>query len=173
MIQKITSANTSINCTKLPAIYNKIDFSNFIPGFYLLDYGCGKYNNAKDYIYSSEIKGNWFGYDPFNRSEEENKRSYYRHYECIVCSNVLNVISDINILFETIKKIIDRADNDTKIFITIYEGDKTGVGKITKKDCYQRNEIISKYLEYCNIVSSKKNFVIKKGVITNCPEYIK
>ena len=85
----------------------------------------------------------------------------------------MNVISDINIVFETIKKIIDRADNDTKIFITIYEGDKTGVGKITKKDCYQRNESIQKYLEYCNIVSSKKNFVIKKGVITNCPEYIK
>lgn len=63
MIQKITSKNTSINSTKLPAIYNKIDFSKFRNGFNILDYGCGKFNNGRDYIDS--LGGNWWGVRPF------------------------------------------------------------------------------------------------------------
>ena len=40
MVQTITSANTSINSKKLPAVYKKIDFSKFQNRFSVLDYGC-------------------------------------------------------------------------------------------------------------------------------------
>ena len=59
------------------------------------------------------------------------------------------------------------------IFVTVYEGNKSGIGKITKEDCYQRNEPLSDYLKYFNAVFCTNDFVIKKGVITNHPEYIK
>ena len=172
MIQKITSANTSINCTKLPAIYNKINFSKFRNGFNILDYGCGKFNNGRDYIDS--LGGNWWGYDPFNRTEEENMLCYNNYYDCIICSNVLNVISDVSIVRDVIKKIFNKvALRKQAIFVTVYEGDKSGIGRITKKDCYQRNQVLSDYLKYFNGIFGTNDFVIKKGVITNHPEYIK
>lgn len=172
MIQKITSANTSINCTKLPAIYNKINFSKFRNGFNILDYGCGKFNNSKNYITS--IGGNWWGYDPFNRTEEENMLCYGNYYDCIICSNVLNVISDTLIIYDIIKQIFNKTTlRKQAIFVTVYEGDKSGMGKITKKDCYQRNESLTNYVKYFNTIFCTNDFVIKKGVITNHPEYIK
>ena len=53
MKQEFSSANTSINSTKLPAIYNKIDWKKVRNNWYethdemswpfVLDYGCGRY----------------------------------------------------------------------------------------------------------------------------------
>lgn len=172
MIQKITSKNTSINSSKLPVIYNKIDFSKFRNGFNILDYGCGKFNNGRDYITS--IGGNWWGYDPFNRTEEENMLCHGNYYDCIICSNVLNVISDTLIIYEIIKQIFNKVTlRKQAIFVTVYEGNKSGIGKITKEDCYQRNEPLSNYVKYFNAVFCTNDFVIKKGVITDHPEYIK
>ena len=50
----------------------------------------------------------------------------------------------------------------------MYVGDESGNGRATKTDCYQRNEKIVNYLKYFD-----KNFTIKKGVITNRPEFVK
>lgn len=172
MIQEITSKNTSINSNKLPAIYNKIDFSKFGNRFNILDYGCGKFNNGRDYIDS--LGGNWWGYDPFNRTETQNMLCYSNYYDCIICSNVLNVIADNRIIYYILNRISDFiVYRKQAIFVTVYEGDKSGVGKITKKDCYQRNQVLSDYLKYFNDVFCTNDFVIKKGVITNHPEYIK
>lgn len=172
MIQEITSKNTSINSTKLPAIYNKIDFSKFRNGFNILNYGCGKFNNGRDYIDS--LGGNWWGYDPFNRTEAQNMLCYSNYYDCIICSNVLNVIADNKIIYYILNRISDfTVYRKQAIFVTVYEGDKSGIGRITKKDCYQRNQVLSDYLKYFNSVFATNDFVIKKGVITNHPEYIK
>ena len=172
MIQEITSKNTSINFSKLPAIYNKIDFSKFGNGFNVLDYGCGKFNNGRDYIDS--IGGNWWGYDPFNRTEKDNMLSFGNYYDCIICSNVLNVISDVTFIWDIIRKIFNKIENrEQAIFVTVYEGDKSGVGRITKNDCYQRNQITADYIRYFNDTFCTKDFVVKHGVITNHPEYIK
>ena len=40
MKQKFTSANTSINTTKLPAIYNMLPLEK-LRGLTIFDYGCG------------------------------------------------------------------------------------------------------------------------------------
>ena len=167
-----TSANTSINSSKLPAIYKKIDFSKFENSVSILDYGCGKFNNTKDYINS--IGGKWFGFDPYNRDEEENKLALDSFSNCIICSNVLNVLFDSEAIFDIVKYIYARIKKSPQgAFIAVYEGNKSGHGKVTKKDCYQRNERTEEYLKYFDEVFGENVFTIKKGIITNFPEYIK
>ena len=171
MVQTITSANTSINSKKLPAVYKKIDFSKFQNRFSVLDYGCGKFNNAKEYINS--INGIWYGYDPYNRGEAENSLAINSNSNCIICSNVLNVLFDAEAIFKIVEDIYTLIKkNQSAAFITVYEGDKSRCGKITKKDCYQRNELLIDYLKYFDKIFGSNYFVIKKGVITNCPEFI-
>lgn len=172
MAQNITSANTSINSKKLPAVYKKINFSKFKNNFSVLDYGCGKFNNAKDYINS--INGKWFGYDPYNRTEAENNIALSSNSNCIICSNVLNVLFDYEAILNVVRDIYTQVKkNQSAVFITVYEGNKSGYGRITKKDCYQRNELLINYLKYFDKIFGDNYFVIKKGVITNCPEFIK
>lgn len=170
MNQTITSKNTSINSTKLPAVYNKIDWSKF-SGIKMIDYGCGKFNNAKEFINS--IGGRWYGYDPYNRTEAENIACRGEWFNCIVCSNVLNVLSDTKLVYDVLRKIADYIFyTSQKVFITVYEGDKSGVGKMTKDDCYQRNERTAEYISMVQKVLGD-NYVIKNNVITNAPSYIK
>lgn len=149
MAQTITSANTSINSTRLPKVYGmlgKLIKKHHIYGGAMLDYGCGKYTEhlqaeAKRFGFSD-----WRGYDKFNRTDEENKDAEYWMkpglYDLAVCSNVLNVIDDR----EEIQKIVDSviASANVSIF-TIYEGDGSGIGRQTKKDCYQRNAKLEEY----------------------------
>lgn len=170
MNQEITSKNTSINSAKLPAVYNKIDWNKF-QHIKVLDYGCGKFNNAKDYITS--MNGKWFGYDPYNRTESENMACIGKWFNCIVCSNVLNVLSDTALVYDVLRKISDYIFYASqKVFITVYEGDKSGIGKMTKDDCYQRNQKTTEYLSMVQKILGD-NYVIKNNVITNAPSYIK
>lgn len=66
----ITSKNTSINTTKLPAIYNKIDFE-LLANFTLVDYGCGRPETQKlirEHLSYYNI--NFVPYDPYWCTEE-------------------------------------------------------------------------------------------------------
>src|SRR5574344_1150588 len=98
MKQSYTSANTSVNKNKLPALYNKVNFPLMSGGYRIevIDYGCGKYDNSKKFIES--FGSGWNGYDPYNRTEEENTKTagimtMMKHgfvSGCVRCSNVLN-----------------------------------------------------------------------------------
>ena len=66
----------------------------------------------------------------------------------IVCSNVLNVI-DSDQVVESIMRRFDKLSQTRDIFISVYEGDGTGIGKITSKG-YQRNELVSEYRRKMN-----------------------
>lgn len=168
MTQTYTSANTSINSAKLPAIYNKIDFKKaWEEGNHIIaDYGCGKFDNAKDFVRGMGFK--WLGYDRFNRSYGENKNfldivRFFTPY-MMICSNVLNVIDSD----EEVQRIAQYIRcNSIHYFVTVYEGDKSGKGRTTKYDCYQRNERVKEYLKYF------PNAVVYKGVITNAPDLLK
>lgn len=168
MTQTYTSANTSINSTKLPAVYSKIDFAKaWEEGNQIIaDYGCGKFDNAKEYV--QDMGFNWFGYDKFNRSYEENCNFVDcltdRAVDIMVCSNVLNVI-DSEEEIARISRII--RNFSLCYFVTVYAGDKSGNGRATKSDCYQRNESVEEYLKYF------PNAVVYKGVITNAPDLLK
>jgi hypothetical protein len=154
--QTITSANTSLN--QLPCTHKLVAKENFTT---LLDFGCGKYDTFKNYIQSLGKK--YFGYDKYNRSFEENMEAVlFSDPDLITCNNVLNVIED-NAIVDSI--VNDLAKFKCKTIICVYEGNKTGEGKVTKNDCYQRNQ---KAVEYLPVLKKYFNNVIRKGNIFIC-----
>lgn len=156
MKQEFTSANTSINSKKLPAIYKMI--SDLVTeNDNVIDFGCGKYFD------NYNLPANYHGYDPYNRpnSEELNIK-----YDVALCSNVLNVIMEKEVrrqLLEDLKHIAKR------VFITVYEGDKSGKGKKTKEDCYQLNRKHNDYIpELIEVWGSENVIYNKKGFFECC-----
>jgi len=81
-----------------------------------------------------------------------------------VCSNVLNVINDDDAITEVIRDIDSIKGNCTDVYFTIYEGDKSGIGKETSKG-YQRNQKAESYIE---LLKSFFGEVSKSGNIIHC-----
>lgn len=145
MAQNFTSKDTSINKGKLPAIYRKL--GDKIRGKRVLDYGCGRYvDHIREHLESLDCTP--YFYDPYNRSVEENYKWVsvcgYQNDDIIVCSNVLNVIDDDKTVNDIIHVLGFFAKDG---YITVYEGDKSGRGRQTGKDQYQRNEKAAAYLD--------------------------
>ena len=171
--QTYSSAATSINSVKLPAIYTRVSDSAYQWADKLLDYGCGR---QVDHLikYATERGCPWFGYDRFNRSEAENHEALECFAEnssarrIVVCSNVLNVIDSDDVVKGIAGFLIACAISGMVVMVTVYEGNKSGIGRATKADCFQRNQKIVDYLKYFD-----KSFTIKKGVITNRPDFVK
>lgn len=170
-MQTITSANTSVNSSKLPAISKKIDWEQFRNGT-IIDYGGGKYDNFKHFLkenYNIEL----LVYDPYNRSDEENKEvlGYLTPNtspicfcpSAIICNNVFNVIKEDEIVADLIKKFLKLVPF-CSVFITVYEGNNLGIGGISKKDCYQRNCSTKFYKEWINSLSQHE-FCTRNKVI--------
>jgi hypothetical protein len=190
-MQKHTSANTSVNTTRLPAVYNKVDWSkytNSVDDYYVVDIGCGRMETQ--ILINNHLKRNkirhFFPYDPyqFNIVATENAKNIIENNainKVVVCSNVLNVIDNDEALTTVIAYLCDAIVSVTKepdgvykmnpCYITVYEGNKSGIGKETKKDCWQRNERLSVYLKKFNDYINKKYnhnasfFKIKHGMI--------
>lgn len=164
MAQTFTSAATSINSRRLPAVFKKIQYREC--GF-LLDYGCGKH---VDHIRSGVTGAGmvYLPYDPYNQPEETNGvakdlvRWATDHSKpvTVVCSNVLNVIDDdgtIRFISDQIETIVERTGGTG--YITVYEGDRSGTGRQTGPDQYQRNQPLREYLKFF------RNATIKRGMI--------
>lgn len=148
--QEITSARTSVNSARIPALFNNRIFLQECSGF-VFDFGCGSYiEHIDDYFSCKHIV--YLPFDPYNRTLVENQTSLLLLYEWVshgvnfsfTCSNVLNVIQND----EIVKKIVSISSLFDQSFFTVYEGDKSGIGKLTKPDCYQRNQKISEYLDF-------------------------
>ena len=162
-MQKFTSANTSINRNKLPKVYRKVPITGAV-----LDYGCGKYiSHIKHFLWDNDAY--LLPYDPYNQTHEVNWRTIRelkrirdeKEPLTIVCSNVLNVIDDD----ETVQDICERIErwiNDTDgiAYITVYEGNKSGVGKQTGKDQYQRNEPLVFYRKFFRNAEIEKQMIV-------------
>ena len=144
--QEYDSANTSINSTKLPAIYRLVKFQ---PGDVVLDYGGGKFDNAVNYLADKDVT--LLVYDPYNRTDEHNREVLHILKEnggadATVCSNVLNVIKEPQVRFSILKNIQKLTKPGGKIYITVYEGSGTGNEGPTKSG-YQLNRKTADYLE--------------------------
>lgn len=166
-MQKYSSKNTSVNTGKnLPAVYRKINW-NSIPTYitHLVDWGCGKdTQNVEKWLKSCRID-RYVGYDPNWRTKADNdlaEKSIGFH-NIFVCSNVLNVIDDDDI----VKDIVEKAISSPIYFVTVYEGSRSGVGRQSKDDCYQRNCKTKDYLKFFPYGA-----VVKNSVITNRPDLV-
>lgn len=174
MNQNITSKNTAL--TQVASTFKKFDFSNS----YVLDWGCGKglskefcektFNNCKVELFDPfhDFKLGVQNYCLFSLSaicdsKYDNK--------IITCNNVLNVLQD-NTLIEVLNGVFATAMvcKVDRIIFKIYQGDKTGLGRITKKDCYQRNEKTEIYVEKINSFSKVSNAwnIRKSGLYIIC-----
>lgn len=165
-MQEYTSKETSINSTKVPVLFTKIFKGQGSEGDANLDYGGGKFDTATNYLNSLGIEN--FIYDPYNRPESVKELEKYKfkgHFNSCTLSNVLNVIKEEEVRLKILREISHfYLKRGCPLYITVYEGDKTGVGKETKKGCWQNNKKLSSYVKEVSIFF---NFVtIKKGVIT-------
>ena len=157
MKQEYSSKDTSISVVN--KVYKQYNFRPFTT---VLDYGGGKYDKNKDYMKQYLVKVSV--YDKYNRSEEENRLALsVAHYDYLVCSNVLNVIKEDEVIDEILKHMLS-INADLYLF-TVYEGDKSGSGKVTKKG-YQRNQKLNFYYSllehYFSIVSNQKGILVCK-----------
>lgn len=151
MAQNYSSADTSVNTTKLPFLFSHLE--SLIgkvekPNHYILDIGCGKYTTH----IAEKVKSlgwEYIGYDPYNQSEAQRDTARFAMAICPISiatmSNVVNVIDDDQAMLDAIRMGTERAASHT-VLVTIYEGDKTGIGRVTKQDCYQRNMKRKDYL---------------------------
>lgn len=176
----ITSKNTSINSKKLPAIYNRLNWEELLREWadktrfestpIVLDIGCGRYTDHIEHFLAT--KGFIYkGYDPFWKSEEENKKCLALKPFIVICSNVLNVIKDKEVYrnIQSLARSFHYRDKFYReqpsfFFITVYEGDRSYIGQITKKDCYQRNLPLNAYLYNVNDVIYKRTLTSLKGI---------
>jgi hypothetical protein len=150
MTQEFSSAMTSINSKKLPAVYHKINWERLHKDHNIirvLDFGSGRYiNHIKQFV--NQNWGIYYPYDSYWMSELQNEVSLNCHPDIIICSNLLNVIKEEEIINEIIQTLLNY---NCPVVFSIYEGDKSGIGRETKKGCWQRNEVIKPYfIPYLN-----------------------
>ena len=143
MEQKFTSANTSINSSRLPAVYTSKAFLEEIEkAASVSDFGAGKFDNAKTYCFDTFGKV-VYCYDKFNRTEAENADTLSRFSDLGIISNVLNVIDSLEARKDLLKLAREHA---AAVLITVYEGDGSGEGRPTKNDCWQENRKLASYI---------------------------
>lgn len=151
-MQTYTSAATSINSGRLPAVYSRIPYYT---GRVVLDYGCGRYT---DHIRAA-LPGHlsYLPYDPFNQPDDVNRDTLAlvriairsRTPVTVICSNVLNVIdndNEVETIAAWLRYIVEKTGGIG--YVTVYEGNRTGAGRKTGPDQYQRNAPLRDYLKY-------------------------
>ena len=144
--QEFSSAATSINSTKLPAIYSMV---NFHAGDVVVDFGGGKFDNAVNYLKDKDVT--LLVYDPYNRSAEHNKEVLRILKEnggadAAVNSNVLNVIKEPEAGEAVLRNIKKITKSGAPVYITVYEGKGDGAEGATKSG-YQLNRKTQDYMK--------------------------
>lgn len=164
--QEFTSAKTSINSGKLPAIFRLVKFT---PDTINLDYGGGKFDNAAEYL-KNEFNVTNLVYDPFNRTKEHNNSTIKQirkngGADSATLSNVLNVIKEPEIRLEVLNNIKSLLKPGANLYITVYEGTGKGDSGETKSG-YQLNRKTTDYIEEISQVfgdvSRKGKLIIAK-----------
>lgn len=167
-MQQYTSKHTSVNTTKLPAIYKKINWWKMIHDYdeviHVWDMGCGKEtSHISEYLKQFGVQ--YHGYDPYwiNGHNENHFDNYFNqlwrtsHLDVFICTNVLNVIASWDTMMSFKRWFVQKSNI---YFISVYEGDKSGEGKVTKDDCWQWNKPLKDYITW------PTEEVIRKGIMT-------
>lgn len=142
-MQAFSSAGTSVNKIHAPRIFKVIQWEE---GKTNLDVGGGKYDSASEFLKTKGVVN--VIYDPYNRKEEENRVALEKEdYDSATLSNVLCVIKDRQDRIEAVKIAVSHVKEDGAVYIRNYTGDGSGVGRQTKKDCWQNNQKIGWYEE--------------------------
>ena len=144
--QEFDSADTSINSSKLPAVYKLISIPEGTVG---VDFGGGRFNNAVEYI--RDLGATLCVYDPYNRTAQHNREMLKTlkangGADWAVNSNVLNVIKEPEARQSVLRNISKITKSGSPIYITVYEGRGDAKEGPTKSG-YQLNRKTQDYLE--------------------------
>jgi len=155
-MQERTSANTSINSTRIPTAFKRVK-----PLGHVCDYGCGKYTeHIRTFCMGNGATG-YSPYDLYNQPFSTNVTTAFegekKGFDTIYCCNVVNVIDSDETCAAVMCHMYSWLKPNGRLVIQIYEGDKSGKGRETKKDCYQRNEVTSSYVWLLEVIKSNNH----------------
>lgn len=162
-MQKYSSAKTSINSKKVPALFTKVNkYFGWKKGTRNLDYGGGKWNTATNFLKSKGVRN--LIYDKYNRSDTHNNQIMEAinldRVDTATLSNTLNVIKERSEK-ETILYIVKAALKKEGIcYITCYNSGKTGE---SNPDSWQEGKSLKSYLPLVKKIFG--NGEIKHGMI--------
>lgn len=163
-MQRFTSACTSINSTKLPSVFKKVNWRWMLNEKKNLDYGGGKFDNATQYL-REEFGISNYVYDPYNRTNVHNRLVLDEApFDSATLSNVLNVVmeKEVRLGILTHMKSLLRANG--KAYITVYQGNLSGVAKVNeKRNSCQLNKPLKDYVD--EVLEVFENAEIKNGMI--------
>lgn len=152
--QTVTSAKTSIK--QIPALAKSALFAKLVDRAFtnsgaepsILNYGAGKYPRlTADYLTEKFPGVTVHAFDPYNIPASVNAESMDAAYDLVFAANVLNVIHSDPALYAAVVNMASHTRIYGRIIIGVYEGDKTGRGKLTMNgDSYQRNLPVADYL---------------------------
>ena len=163
--QQYSSAATSINSSKLPALFSMVDFKE---GSINLDYGGGRFDNVAEYLQDKYGATNLV-YDKYNRSADHNREVLNQirqsgGADTVTCSNVLNVIAEESERLAVLRNCKRYLKSGGTCYITVYEGNGKGEGAPTKSG-YQLNRKTKDYEDEIKKVFSS---VTRKGKLFIC-----
>lgn len=163
--QKYSSAATSINSSKLPALFGMVKFEK---GSLNLDYGGGRFDNVAEYL-DKEYGATNLVYDKYNRTSEHNREVLNQvrkngGADTVTCSNVLNVIAEESERLAVLRNCKRYLKSGGICYITVYEGNGTGEGAETKSG-YQLNR---KTKDYESEIKQVFSGVTHKGKLFIC-----
>ena len=144
--QEFDSADTSINSSKLSAVYKLISIPKGTVG---VDFGGGRFDNAVEHI--RDLGATLCVYDPYNRTAQHNREMLKTlkangGADWAVNSNVLNVIKEPEARQSVLRNISKITKSGAPIYITVYEGRGDAKEGPTKSG-YQLNRKTQDYLE--------------------------
>ena len=169
--QEHTSADTSLNQISA-GLKHAVKKGLIKPNSTNIDNGGGKYDAGKGHVESSVEGAKLHVHDPFNRSQEHNdeiKKQHTGNADYVGLHNVLNVIKEP----EERKKALQTTGRFIKkggiAHITVYEGDKSGKGRVSKGDkgrgsSWQEHRPTSSYVdEVKSVFPEETHEVTHKG----------
>lgn len=161
-LQEISSADTSINATRLPSTFSRVKFEN---GTINADIGGGRFDNATEHLKGQGATN--IIYDPYNRTPDHNRESIKKisggKSDTATINNVLNVIQESASREQVILNAADAIKPDGTAYFLIYEGDSSGNSKATSKG-WQENRTAKSYIpeikKYFASVTSRGNLLV-------------
>ena len=121
------------------------------------------HTKATDFLKSIGVTNVRF--DPYNLPKEVNEESnaFIGMCDTSTCANVLNVIKEDGAKEEVLEHSRAMLKTGGVLYISVYEGDRSSIGKESKKGCWQENKKLKEYLPIVESVFG--NAEIKYGMI--------
>lgn len=134
-MQRITSANTSMNSSKVPVVFSLVQGKGgWKRGTRNGDIGGGKFDTATKWLKTKGVQNVIF--DPHNRTIKENNKAIELlsggRADTVTVSNVLNVLSEPCDRTEVLILALDAVRTVGTVYFTVYEGNGSGRGRATR-----------------------------------------